>query len=96
MLLLLTIAESFTVSDNLRQGNAWIKFNLNETGFYRVNYPTFLWQQFTKELSKGSSMVRVHAHLFKAFILLVTVLEFYFYLSYSLINKCKTLNQDNT
>lgn len=35
-----------------------VKFNVNETGFYRVNYPEFMWNRFATRLTmEGPSAV---------------------------------------
>ena len=37
-----------------------IKFNVNQTGFYRVNYPDNIWQRFASRLETvGPSAVRI-------------------------------------
>ncbi|XP_065354225.1 glutamyl aminopeptidase-like isoform X3 [Calliphora vicina] len=43
----------------------WIKFNKNQVGYYRVNYPTDMWQSLTKALfeSRGDFSVADRAHL---------------------------------
>ncbi|XP_060068640.1 glutamyl aminopeptidase-like [Ylistrum balloti] len=33
--------------------SVWFKFNVNQTGFYRVNYPTNLWMRFATMLQNG-------------------------------------------
>ncbi|XP_055526034.1 glutamyl aminopeptidase isoform X4 [Wyeomyia smithii] len=31
--------------------NSWIKLNLGQVGYYRVNYPTAMWEQFSNDLA---------------------------------------------
>ncbi|KAK3612375.1 hypothetical protein CHS0354_031968 [Potamilus streckersoni] len=38
--------DGFLLQTSLDQSTSWIKFNVNQTGFYRVNYPDDLWQRF--------------------------------------------------
>lgn len=40
-------------------GDIWIKFNMNETGFYRVNYPEFMWKRLSKELSSDTNKLSI-------------------------------------
>ncbi|KAL3859955.1 hypothetical protein ACJMK2_010134, partial [Sinanodonta woodiana] len=40
------LEDGFLVQTALDQSTSWIKFNANQTGFYRVNYPDELWQRF--------------------------------------------------
>lgn len=41
----------FDISDSPQMNqSAWFKFNVNQTGFYRVNYPTNLWMRFATML----------------------------------------------
>ncbi|KAI8123265.1 Glutamyl aminopeptidase [Lucilia cuprina] len=50
----------------------WIKFNKDQVGYYRVNYPTDMWQSLTKALfeNRGVFSVSDRAHLINdAFVL---------------------------
>ncbi|KAJ8317988.1 hypothetical protein KUTeg_003079 [Tegillarca granosa] len=38
--------------------NAWIKFNREQTGFYRVNYPDDVWRNFASELNKNPEIMK--------------------------------------
>ena len=48
--------------------NSWIKFNIGQTGFYRVNYPAELWKRFSDALKQPggpqvSTLVIIHKML---------------------------------
>ena len=47
---LVVLSVSFEVT-GLQNTNAWIKFNADETGFYRVNYPVSMWQRLSTLLN---------------------------------------------
>jgi len=49
---LVVLSVSFEVT-GLKNTNAWIKFNADETGFYRVNYPVSMWQRLSTLLNCG-------------------------------------------
>ena len=38
---------------NAQSGTDWIKFNVGQYGFYRVNYPESEWAQFAQLLMKS-------------------------------------------
>lgn len=42
---------SFDITSNMDNSNTLVKFNVNETGFYRVNYPTSIWNRFAQALA---------------------------------------------
>ncbi|XP_060595216.1 glutamyl aminopeptidase-like [Ruditapes philippinarum] len=49
---------SFDVNTDMSQGNALIKFNVNDTGFYRVNYPPDVWRRIADALeSQGPAAI---------------------------------------
>ncbi|KAJ8318617.1 hypothetical protein KUTeg_003708 [Tegillarca granosa] len=37
--------------------DAWVKFNIGQTGFYRVNYPGFLWNRFATLLQQNPKVL---------------------------------------
>ena len=50
----------FSATINLQQSigvSDWIKFNLNQTGFYRVNYHPSIWRTFASVLNSGDISV---------------------------------------
>ncbi|XP_053392901.1 glutamyl aminopeptidase-like [Mercenaria mercenaria] len=51
-------SRTFDVGADIEK-NSWIKFNLNETGFYRVNYPEFLWKRLSTELAADNNMLSI-------------------------------------
>jgi hypothetical protein len=54
---------SFDVNTDMSQGNALIKFNVNDTGFYRVNYPPDVWRRIADALeSQGPAAVCIVYH----------------------------------
>lgn len=58
--MLKTESVTFETGVNIEsQTDKWIKFNLNETGFYRVNYPEFLWKRLAEELASGNNMLSI-------------------------------------
>lgn len=42
--------KDFDISMDMTVPGNLIKFNVNQTGFYRVNYPDFIWQRFASRL----------------------------------------------
>lgn len=49
---------TFNVTKNMNEPTNNIKFNVNETGFYRVNYPDFIWRRFADALNEiGSTAI---------------------------------------
>ena len=42
--------EAFNIHLDMNDLQSLIKFNVNQTGFYRVNYPDFVWQRFASHL----------------------------------------------
>ena len=42
--------EVFDIPFDMNDPQNLIKFNVNQTGFYRVNYPDFMWQRFASHL----------------------------------------------
>lgn len=61
----LFLLMSFLVSITTAATVEWIKFNKNQVGYYRVNYPTDMWQSFSTVLleSRGVFSVADRAHL---------------------------------
>lgn len=56
---------NFSVTITLPGAVDWIKFNKNQVGYYRVNYPTDMWQSLTKGLFETHDAFSVsdRAHL---------------------------------
>ncbi|XP_076074224.1 glutamyl aminopeptidase-like [Mytilus galloprovincialis] len=48
--------KTFDVPANLTNG--WIKFNVNQTGFYRVLYPDNIWKSIANQLEMNPSIMR--------------------------------------
>ena len=44
---------------NAQSGTDWIKFNVGQYGFYRVNYPESEWAQFAQLLMKSHEVNRI-------------------------------------
>ena len=38
---------------------SWIKFNVNRSGYYRVNYPHEMWQYFSENFQRGNFQVGI-------------------------------------
>jgi hypothetical protein len=51
-------AIEFDAPINPKDANEWIKFNVNQTAFYRVNYPADHWQKLSNIL-ETSHEVRI-------------------------------------
>ena len=50
------LSETIVLQNRLGP-SSWIKFNVNETGFYRVNYPADVWNTFSSVLNTGDISV---------------------------------------
>jgi hypothetical protein len=48
-----------TVSFDVTLGDEWIKFNVNESGYYRVNYWPAMWERIATQLNTGHQVYRV-------------------------------------
>jgi len=52
-------AVQFEIPTDMSKGGNLVKFNVNDTGFYRVTYPDEIWTRFATSLeSSGPSVVR--------------------------------------
>ena len=49
---------TFNLNLNTEVPTSWVKCNLNQAGFYRVNYPPSNWKQLAKMLRSTSVQVR--------------------------------------
>ena len=53
-----SFTEVFDIHLDMNDPQNIIKFNVNQTGFYRVNYPDFVWQRIATNLETfGPSVV---------------------------------------
>ncbi|XP_064595580.1 glutamyl aminopeptidase-like [Liolophura sinensis] len=48
---------SFAIPLDLTNPANWVKFNVGQTGFYRINYPVFLWRKFADILDNNLQVI---------------------------------------
>ena len=53
--------KTFNVAANVTNG--WIKFNVNQTGFYRVLYPDSIWRSFSQQLQLDPTVCTISYHV---------------------------------
>lgn len=53
--------KTFNVAADVTNG--WIKFNVNQTGFYRVLYPDSIWHSFSQQLQFDPTVCMISYHV---------------------------------
>ena len=53
--------KTFNVAADVTNG--WIKFNVNQTGFYRVLYPDSIWLSFSQQLQLDPTVCMISYHV---------------------------------
>ena len=52
------LAKLYLVSLDIdMRKNGWLKFNINQTGYYRVNYPLDNWKNLAKTLIHNHQVI---------------------------------------